>query len=68
VIHYTHANPVHHGFMKNMEDWPHSSYRIFFSTNSTKIERDYVLDMFGGLDAFIKYHQQPIDIKNKFLE
>lgn len=68
VIHYTHSNPVHHGFTKTMEDWPHSSYKIFLSTGSTKLERDYVLDMFGGLDAFIKYHQQPIDLKNKFLE
>ena len=68
VIYYAHANPVHHGFTKTIEDWPHSSYKIFFSTNSTKLERDYVLDMFGGLDAFIKYHQQPIDLKNKFLE
>ena len=68
VIHYTHANPVHHGFTKTIGDWPHSSYKTFFSTKSTKLERDYVLDMFGGLDAFIKYHQQPIDLKNKFLE
>ena len=68
VIHYTHANPVHHGFTKKMEDWPHSSYKIFFSTSRTKLEREYVLDMFGGLNAFIKYHQQPIDLKNKFLE
>lgn len=68
VIHYTHANPVHHGFTKTIEDWLHSSFRIFFSTSSTKLERDYVLDMFGGLNAFIKYHQQPIDLKSKFLE
>lgn len=68
VIHYSHANPVHHGFTKKIEEWPHSSYQIFFSTNPTKLEREYVLDMFGGLDAFIKYHQQPIDLKNNFLE
>ena len=68
VIHYTHTNPVHHGFTKMIEDWPHSSYKIFLSTSSTKLERDYVLAMFGGFDAFIKYHQQPIDLKDKFLE
>ena len=68
VIHYTHANPVHHGFTKTIEAWAHSSYKIFFSTSPTKLERDYVLDMFGGLDAFIKYHQQQIDLKNNFLE
>lgn len=68
VIQYAHANPVHHGFTKSIEAWPHSSYKIFLSKAPTKIERDYVLDMFGGLDAFIKYHKQPIDLKNNFLE
>lgn len=67
-VHCTHTNPVHHGFTKRMEDWPHSSYKIFFSKSPTKLEREYVLESFGGLDAFIKYHQQPIDLKSKFLE
>ena len=68
AIHYTHANPVHHGFVKKIEDWPNSSYKIFLSKSPMKLEREYVLDMFGGLDAFIKYHKQPIDLKQKFIE
>ena len=68
AIHYTHSNPVHHGFTKKITDWPHSSYRAFLSNNPTKLEREYVLDMFGGLDAFIIYHKQPIDLKQKFIE
>ena len=67
-VHYTRTNLVHHGFTKRMEDWPHSSYKIFFSKSPTKLEREYVLESFGGLDEFIKYHQQPIDLKSKFLE
>ena len=68
VIHYTHANPVHHGFTKNIEDWPHSSYKMFLSDQPTKLDRQYVLDMFGGKTAFVKYHEQPIDRKIKYLE
>lgn len=68
AIHYSHANPVHHGFVKKIEDWPNSSYKIFLSKSPTKIEREYVLDMFGGLQAFIKYHEQPFDLKKKFIE
>ena len=68
AVHYSHANPVHHGFCKKLEDWPNSSYKIFLSTSPTKLERDYVLDMFGGVEAFIKYHQQPIDLKLNFIE
>lgn len=68
VVHYIHANPVHHQFVKKIEDWAHSSYNTFLSSSHSKIERDYVIDVFGGIDRFIKYHQQPIDPKYKFLE
>lgn len=68
VVHYIHANPVHHQFVKKIGDWPHSSYNIFLSKLPTKLDRDYVLNVFGGIDWFIKYHEQPIDAKIKFLE
>lgn len=68
VVHYIHANPVHHQFVRKIEDCPDSSYRIFLSKAPTKLERDYVLQVFGGIDWFIKYHEQPIDPKNNFLE
>ena len=68
AIHYIHANPIHHGFTKTIGAWPHSSYKIFLSDRPTKLERQYVLDMFGGRTAFIKYHEQPIDVKIKYLE
>jgi putative transposase len=68
VVHYLHANPVHNRFVKSLEEWPHTSYKNFLSNMPTKLERNYVLDMFGGLDQFIKYHEQPIDPKYKFLE
>jgi putative transposase len=68
LVHYIHANPVHHRFVKTIEDWPHSSYKIFLSKAPTELERDYVLQLFGGIDWFIKYHKQPIDPKIKYLE
>jgi REP element-mobilizing transposase RayT len=66
VVHYIHANPVHHQFVKTIDKWPHSSYQVFLSKAPTKLEREFVLNIFGGLDWFIKYHQQPINPKNKF--
>ncbi len=68
VVHYIHANPVHHQFVKTIDKWPHSSYKILLSKAVTKLDREYVLNIFGGLDWFIKYHQQPIDPKNKLLD
>lgn len=68
VVHYIHANPVHHGFVKNMQDWKFSSYSSFLSDRSTKLDKEYVLDIFGGMKAFIEYHKQPVDLKIKFLD
>jgi REP element-mobilizing transposase RayT len=68
VVHYIHANPVHHRFVDNIEKWKHSSYKIFLSKSETRIERDYVLKVFGGLDLFIKYHERPIDPKSKWID
>ncbi len=67
VVHYLHANPVHHRFVKSLAAWPHTSYKIFLSNLPTRLERNYVLDIFGGLEQFIKYHEQPIDPEYEFL-
>ena len=68
VVHYIHANPVHHKFVSKIDLWPHSSYRIFLSNMPTNLEREYVLKLFGGLERFIKYHEQPIDPKYGFFD
>ena len=68
VVHYIHANPVHHQFVKTIDQWPYSSYKLFLSKYPTKLEREHVLDIFGGLNRFVKYHAQPIDPKNKLLD
>jgi putative transposase len=62
LVHYIHANPVHHGFIRNLEEWNYSSYQAFSSTKPTSIERSKVLDWFGGIEAFQKFHKDmPID-------
>ena len=66
LIHYIHANPVHHGFVNNIEDWPYSSYHTFLSNKKTLLKRDDILEWFNGKDDFIKYHKQPIDPKTDF--
>lgn len=61
VVHYIHSNPVRHQFVKKMELWEHSSYKVFLSQAPTKLERDYVLKVFGGLDSFVMYHEKPLE-------
>jgi putative transposase len=58
LIHYIHHNPVHHGFVRKLEDWKHSSYHSLLSEKATRLKRKAVLEWFGGQDDFKKFHHQ----------
>jgi len=66
LVHYIHSNPVHHGFVKNIADWPYSSYHSFISKKDSLLKRDEVFEWFNGKDDFLAYHNQPIDPKIDF--
>ena len=66
MVHYIHANPIHHGFARDIRDWKFSSFRSVLSEKDTALDRDYVLAVFGGKNPFLKYHDQPIDWKQKW--
>jgi REP element-mobilizing transposase RayT len=63
ALFYVHKNPVHHGLVKQIGSWKWSSYLSFLSDRPTKLEREYVLDWFGGKEGFLKFHSQPIERK-----
>ena len=65
AIHYIYSNPVHHAFVKNMNDWSYSSIHAYESERKTQIQRHSILEMFGSLQAFKKYHAQPVDTQYK---
>jgi putative transposase len=56
VIQYIHFNPVHHGFVKDIRDWPHSSYHSLLHSRETSLKREEVLAWFGGAEEFCKLH------------
>ncbi|SDC87056.1 Transposase IS200 like [Algoriphagus faecimaris] len=64
LILYIHHNPAKHGFTDNFRSWKYSSYDTFLSQKSTKIERSFVLEWFGGLEFFRKEHES---IKSEYL-
>jgi len=68
VVLYIHRNPIHHGFVKSVEDWAYSSYKIMLSDKQTKIEREYVLKIFGGIDQYILIHKRQLDSDNIWAE
>ncbi len=61
LILYVHLNPKHHLDL-NFQDYKFSSYEAFISDKETKIEREEVMELFGGLQNFIFCHHQKNDI------
>jgi putative transposase len=61
---YTHKNAVHHGYTSTIGDWKHDAYQSLLSDKPTRLLRNYVLEWFGGKENFIKFHNQPVDIKH----
>ena len=65
LIHYIHANPVHHGFVKNLADWRWSSYPLLLSENPSLLMREEVINWFGNKTEFEQFHQQAIELRIK---
>ena len=62
LIYYIHNNPVQHGFVDHIGLWPWSSYESALSVKITKLKRNEVLEMFGGRENLIYYHNQQQDL------
>ena len=65
LIVYIHQNPQKHKFVDDFRDWPYSSYHELIGTKETRLKRDKVLELFGGREGFVRFHQEnqpPIDL------
>jgi putative transposase len=58
LIFYIHNNPVHHGFIDQINMYPWSSYGTIISAQPTKLKRLEVIEAYGDIENFIFYHQQ----------
>jgi putative transposase len=56
MVRYIHNNPVKHGFCEKATDWAHSSIHAFNSVKFSQLERNEVMDWFGGAEAFWDFH------------
>ncbi len=61
LIFYIHANPQKHGFLEDFRDWQWSSYNALISNAPTRLQRDQVLNFFGGKSGFEEFHRGMID-------
>jgi len=60
LIHYINNNPIHHKLVSKYENWPYSSYNSIVSDKPTLVQREKVLDWFGGKEQFIRFHKENI--------
>jgi REP element-mobilizing transposase RayT len=58
LVVYIHQNPVKHGFVSNISEYPYSSYRSFYQKETSFISTDTVIDLFGGIDNFRAAHEE----------
>jgi REP element-mobilizing transposase RayT len=57
LVNYIHKNPVKHGIQNNYKNYIYSSYGIIVGNSDTYLNRDEVIDWFGGKLEFIQYHE-----------
>ncbi|MBY0434311.1 MAG: hypothetical protein K2U26_09395 [Cyclobacteriaceae bacterium] len=58
AIIYVHANAVRHGLVKDLVNWRWSSWHSYLTESPTKLQRQEVLEWFGGREQFIKLHEE----------
>lgn len=59
LICYIHHNPIHHFGYEDYKDWAYSSYKSFLtSSDDNCVKKDVVINRFGGVEWFGKYHSE----------
>jgi putative transposase len=64
VIAYIHQNPQKHRFVDDFRDWKYSSYGILIADLPTRLQRESVLDWFGGKQSYLDLHTQWVSEAN----
>ncbi|WP_395066016.1 transposase [Flavobacterium sp.] len=58
LIIYIHLNPLKHKFSDDFSAYKHSSFQSYLSDRETNLDKEYILDLFGGKENFIYYHHE----------
>ena len=67
TVYYIHCNPAHHGLAEDYLHYKWSSYRTLISNRPTHLERETVLNWFGGRGEFIDFHSLCHSIYSEWL-
>ena len=58
VLKYIHWNPQFHHSKIVFDEYPFSSYDRYLSSDSSRLERDFVFNLFGGRERFVEAHHK----------
>ena len=58
LVFYIHNNPVKHGFIEKMNDYPWSSFNTVISIKPTKLQRNMVIGWFNSVSEFKEFHKR----------
>ncbi len=64
LVYYIHKNPEKHGIFKDYTRYFWSSYQALLSEKPTRLQREEVLEWFGGKKAFENFHRQEHDLED----
>ena len=62
LVVYIHLNSTHHEFVDDFKVYNYSSYKSYFSTKSSSLYREYIINLFGEISNF-KYCQEEKQLK-----
>jgi REP element-mobilizing transposase RayT len=57
LVQYIHQNPVRASICKQCSEWKYSSYNDIIGHSKTIIEKEYILNEFGGKENFVYMHK-----------
>jgi putative transposase len=57
LIVYIHNNPVHHGFVRSLWDWPYSSFQAYLTNKSSKINKRLMQEFLDNKEMLIELHK-----------
>jgi REP element-mobilizing transposase RayT len=67
VITYIHQNPQRHRFVNDFRNWPYSSYQELINNGPGLLDKEVVLDLFGGMESYLHLSNEWVsDAKEKW--
>ena len=62
TLRYIHYNPIHHGFVRELETWEFTSYHAYLNPDKKGKYKTEVFDRLGGFQAFCTLHKDYRDL------